>query len=905
MVKELSRRTFVTSAAVVGGLAVVGAKFFGTPAVIMADSESGAVKEDRWIPTACWMCREGCALKAHRVDGVIVKIEGEEKCPMNQGKICGRSHAGMFKIYNPYRCKTPVKRTNPNKGRDVDPGWQEISYDEALNLVAEKMKVVKANNPNEFMHTYGWGGGYSGGWTAIHTAFGSINRQSGYGGITCGAAMHTAAYQMVGTSSDSSDDIHSRCMIRSSSQGVNKAGVADTRKFTDRRIAGMKFVVVDPRLSIEASKADEWVPIRPASDRLLQLAMMHVLLYELNIFDEEFIKRQSNGVYLIRKDGGPEDGQYLRNEDELVADPYRKGLLFGKPYVWDTSANDGEGGALVWDDPQVNANWETLALEGEFTVDGVKCVPAFQLFKENLRQYTPEMAAPVTTVSTDTIRRLTKLLVDEANIGGTISIPGPDGESTVMPYRPIGTRWRGPRMNKMWDPMTSYLLYELLGAIGVPGGIIGEGGDVSPSPADGVNAPKGSSTYRFKWPPDAYMMDTWYPMAYKTVPLAYKNMLEPNKYGCEYTTKIMMIHGCNALMAGGAVDEMIEAFKTIDFIFALSYHFDEATEMADVIFPDPGYTGWLRESRGGAWIHQPLLDKDLYQTYQVEQVIIDIADRVGFLPALNTQISSTMRLRGANALDVNVKYTWEDILDRSLKAKYGNEHGLEWFKVNGILEEEEDIRELYEFNSCPWGKTRYTLYNDYMLWAGRQHKKDLAAVGQPDLEQKFHPNAYKDFVPLPFWEEPPSLASAPAEFDLYGINWKGPMMSMGQTMDNAMLREYMDKFDEYTMAAWMNEDTAAAKGLKNGDLVWIESAARVKSPKAVTTKIQAELKTSQGIHPTTVAIGGEFGQWSPHYSPVGRGIGPHYNALISWDEECVDPLSSGFTVLCKIKVTKV
>ena len=899
--KEITRRTLVKGMAVAGAMAAVGGKLIGSPTVALSENGGSSVKEDKWIYFSCWMCREGCGLMAHRVDGVIVKIEGNPECPMNKGKICGRAHAATYKIYNPYRVKAPMKRTNPEKGPGVDPKWVEISWDEAYDTVAAKFKEVKAKNPNEFTYTYGWGGGYSGGWQAMHTAFGSVNRQSGYGGIVCGAAMHTAAYQMVGASSCRGDDRYSNYMIRSSSQGVNKAGVKDAFMFTKRKTSnGAKwtFIVIDPRLSIEAAKADEWVPIRPGTDRLMQLAMMHVMLYELpkeyhkEVYDEEFLKRQSNGVYLIRKDGGPADGEYLRN-DEKIKDPTRNNNELGKPYVWDTK----EGKAKLWDDPTVDKNWKDLALEGTFTVNGVKCVPAFQLFKENVKQYTPEMAEPITTVPAATIRRLAKGIVDNACVGATIWIEGLNGESTEMPFRPVGTRWRGARMNDAWDPMISYLLYALVGAICVPGGIIGEGGDTSPSKVDGVNNPKGTSNYRFKWPPDAYMMDTWYPMAYKTVPLAYKACQDQKKYGLEYKTRLLMVYGCNPLMAGGAVDQMVESFKAIDFIFSVSYHFDEATVMADIIFPEPGYTGWTRRSRGGPWMHQPLLDKDIYDTAQPEEIHMEIARRAGFLPELNRIINSNRRLRGDNALDPDKKYTWEEVNDRDMKQTYGE--SAEWFAKNGVKDMPEDDRERYEFYKWPWGKTRYPLYLEYQLWAGRQHKRDLAAVGQVDLEKAFHPNAYKRFCALPYWEEPEHLANASADFDLYGVNWKGTLMSMGQTMDNPLLREYMNDWDEYTMFAWMNEDTAKAKGFKNGDQVWVEASAKT------SKKVKAEVKVSQGVHPQVVAIGGEFGQWSPQYSPVGLNVGPHYNALCGWDEESVDSLSSGFSVITKVKVYKV
>jgi anaerobic selenocysteine-containing dehydrogenase len=876
----LTRRQFIKTTAVTAALVGIGDKLFGGPVSSLVKSVQAApVKEDKWIPSACWMCREGCGILAHRVDGVIVKVEGNPNTSLNQGKLCARGNAAMFKLYNPYRVKSPVKRTNSQKGPGVDPKWQEISWDEAYNLVAERLKKVKADNPNKFTYQYGWGGGYSGGIASFHRAFGSANGQSGYGGILCGAGMHTASYQVTGASSDRSDDEYSMFMIRSSAQGVNKAGIKDTRNFIKARERGMKFIVVDPRYSIEAMKADEWVPIRPGTDRAMMIAMMNVLLNELNIYDVECVKKGTNGPYLI----GP-DGLYVRSKIDLADSPVRKQKL-GKPLVWDAKENKAKN----FDDPSI----KDYALEGTFDVDGVKAQPAFQMLKNHVKQYTPEMAEKITTVPAATIRRLSQELADAAQIGSTITING-----TVFPYRPIGTRWRGARLAQhgTWDAFTAFILWTLLGAAGVPGGFGGdEGGDTSPDPSDGVVAPKGTAAYHWQWPPDANMNNGWYPIAYKTVPTAWQAVLDPKKWGLPYETEVVFNYGANAIMAGGSTDKMIAAFQKVPFTFSIGYHFDENVEMSDVVFPEPGYTGWLRQSRGGDWIHQPLLDKDLYNTAYPEDIHTEIAARVGFLDKWNTNLNSTLKLKDQYKLDPSKKYTWEEMLDRQLKSAYGDKFGLEWFKVNGVKEGPDDPRTKYGYFKFPWGKTRYPIYVEYQLWAGIQHKKDMAKVGQ-DLE-KNHPGAYKDFVPMPTWEEA-EAAKAPPEFDLWAFNWKGPLMTMGQTMDNPWLREYMDLYDGYTMYAWMHKDAAARKGLKDGDQVWVESYVS-------GLKVKAEVKTSEAIHPEGIAIGGEFGQWSPDYSPIGRNKGPHYNTLLSYDTRFTDPLSGGFNSQTKVKVYKV
>ena len=100
------------------------------------------VKDDVWIPTTCLMYYNTCSIKVHRVNGVAVKIEGNPDSPQNADKLCAKGISGIMTLYSPHRVKTPLKRTNPEKGLGVDPKWAEISWEEALGTVVEKLKKV-------------------------------------------------------------------------------------------------------------------------------------------------------------------------------------------------------------------------------------------------------------------------------------------------------------------------------------------------------------------------------------------------------------------------------------------------------------------------------------------------------------------------------------------------------------------------------------------------------------------------------------------------------------------------------------------------------------------------------------------------------------------------------------------
>ena len=111
--------------------------------------ETETIKDDVWLKSTCLMCYNNCSIQAHRVNGVLVKIEGDPDAPQNTDKICAKGLAGIMSLYSPNRVKTPLKRTNPEKGIGVDPQWQEISWDEAFDIATEKLRKVKEDDPRK------------------------------------------------------------------------------------------------------------------------------------------------------------------------------------------------------------------------------------------------------------------------------------------------------------------------------------------------------------------------------------------------------------------------------------------------------------------------------------------------------------------------------------------------------------------------------------------------------------------------------------------------------------------------------------------------------------------------------------------------------------------------------------
>src|SRR5512134_550680 len=138
---RLNRREFLKASAASSGVLVSG--------VPLAQAESGALTvrkakaaspgKGEWVSTACQGCTQWCAIQIFVQDGRAVRVRGNPLSITNHGYVCPRGHLIPQQTYDPDRIKVPMKRTNPMKGRGIDPKFIPITWDEALDIVADKM----------------------------------------------------------------------------------------------------------------------------------------------------------------------------------------------------------------------------------------------------------------------------------------------------------------------------------------------------------------------------------------------------------------------------------------------------------------------------------------------------------------------------------------------------------------------------------------------------------------------------------------------------------------------------------------------------------------------------------------------------------------------------------------------
>ena len=143
---EITRRTFTKGSAAVAGSAFVADKFlFGSlGSVAVAQGPEVTAPVEDFIATTCWIGKQDCGMIARRIDGRVVKFEGNPTNPRNVGTLCPKGQAQIQAVYDPNRVKWPLVRTN---AKGVSGEWRRATWDEALDMVATTVNEVRSRDP--------------------------------------------------------------------------------------------------------------------------------------------------------------------------------------------------------------------------------------------------------------------------------------------------------------------------------------------------------------------------------------------------------------------------------------------------------------------------------------------------------------------------------------------------------------------------------------------------------------------------------------------------------------------------------------------------------------------------------------------------------------------------------------
>jgi len=294
---KLTRRTFVKTSAAAGAALAAGTAVKPSLKALAEASTTSANGQGEWIASTCQGCTSWCSKQVYVVEGRAVKIRGNPNSKVNGQASCPRAHLGLQQVYDPDRIKTPMKRTNLKKGRNEDPGFVPISWDEALNAIADKIMELRNNNEtHKYMlmrgrYTYMRDVLYS----RMTKIIGSPNNISH--SALCAEAEKFGPYYTEAYWGYRQYDVENAqyILIWGADPLAANRQVSYYSSVWGKAIDRAQIAVVEPRLSATASKADEWLPIKPGEDGALAVAMAHILLTE-GLWYKDFVGDFKDGV---------------------------------------------------------------------------------------------------------------------------------------------------------------------------------------------------------------------------------------------------------------------------------------------------------------------------------------------------------------------------------------------------------------------------------------------------------------------------------------------------------------------------------------------------------------------------------------------------------------------------------
>jgi anaerobic selenocysteine-containing dehydrogenase len=243
----------------------------------------------------CYLSHANCGVLLTIKEGRVVKIKGDPDHPTNRGKLCERALNAIEWHYHPDRLNFPLKRAG-QRGEGL---WQRISWDQAVDEIAAKLKDIRAMyGPEALAHASGTGRTNSWDMVRFFNLFGSPNRFGAFNICRCPAfVIECATY---GWMADAAPMDKTQCIVIWGKHPTQAGDFPIWWHLAPVLKKGPKLVVVDPRLTPEAKRADIWLQIRPGTDAALALGWLHVIIKE-GLYDGEFVDRWTVGFPQLKQ----------------------------------------------------------------------------------------------------------------------------------------------------------------------------------------------------------------------------------------------------------------------------------------------------------------------------------------------------------------------------------------------------------------------------------------------------------------------------------------------------------------------------------------------------------------------------------------------------------------------------
>src|SRR5436190_212681 len=507
----------------------------------------------------CTQCRSRCGCVAVVEDGRLAGIEPLPGHPTGD-KLCPKGRAAPELVYHPDRLMRPLRRTAPKSA--ADPGWQPISWDEALDEIAHRMQAIKTTHGAEqvaFSVTTPSGSHLSDSISWIERlirAYGSPNTI--YATEICNWHKDFASRFTYGTDIGTPDFAHTECVLLWGNNPATTwlARATEVQKALKRRA---HMIVVDPRPTAFAKRADQWLQVRPGTDQVLALGLANLMITS-GSFNREFIARWSNGPLLVRDD----TGRFLRQSDlDAVG---RADILFAQAASGDgLVAYDVKRG--TWIDPGVDVELRAR-LDVRAQAGMVACRSAFDIYAAAAAEYPPERVAAITGVG-------------EAALANAAAILGTATSVAYYAWNGVGQSVTATQTDRAIS-----LLYALTGSYGRHGGNV-PGGAAAFADISGHDllAPeqRAKALGLIERPLGPGLM------SYVTARDTYRAVLS----GKPYPVRMLVSFGTNLIASQPDTEMAQRALKALEFHVHTDFFLNATARYADIVLP--AATSWERE----------------------------------------------------------------------------------------------------------------------------------------------------------------------------------------------------------------------------------------------------------------------------------------------------------------------
>jgi anaerobic selenocysteine-containing dehydrogenase len=843
--------------------------------------------------TTCYMCACRCGIKVHLKDGAIRYIEGNRDHPVNRGVICGKGASGIMQQHSPAKLTKPLKRVGERGSGE----FREIEWEEAIATAVGWLSAIRSEDPKRLAFFTGrdqsqsltgyWAAQFGTPNFAAHGGFCSVNMAAA-GMYTLGSSfwefgepdwLHTRFFMMFGVAED-----HDSNPIKIALSGLRQRGA--------------KFVSVNPVRTGYSAIADEWVGIRPGTDGLFVMALIHELLKSDRI-DLDYLARYTNAPWLvIQAPGAPDDGLFARN-------------AAAEPLVLEASGSLASG----------PATGVAARLIGDAVLpDGRRAVPVFQLVAERYLdvRYAPAAIAETCGVPAVTIRRLAEELAHAA-FEEEIELPVPwtdwaGRRHETMRGRPVSLhamRGVSAHSNGFQTCRALHLLQLLLGTIDVPGGWRYKSPHPKPCPPGPKPAGRPEQVVQGKplpgvplgyplSPEDLIIDDHGRPVridkafswdapiaAHGMMHMVIANACRGDPYSIDTLFLYMSNMAWNSAMNTAETMRMLTDkepatgnYRIPRIIYADAYY-SEMVAYADLVLPDTTYLErWdcislldrpIGSVEGPAdAIRQPIFAPDR-DVRPFQDVLIEIGARLGF-PGFVT-LEGAPRYPGGYA-DYIVNHErrpgvgplggWRGTDGNQPGRGMPNPHQLERYVANGCFWKHElpDDQRYFKHANKAYLETAVAMgLIDaaepivLQLYVEPLQRFRLAASGHGNVVP---PETHREriatyFDPLPFWYMPFEEARIDrGDFPLHAVTQRPMPMYHSWHSQNAWLRQILS-----SNRLFINRTRGRELGLKEDDWVWLSS---------LHGRMRVPTKLMDGVNPDTVwtwnAIGKRAGAWN-------------------------------------------